>query len=101
LQALAIRENKVHVHGSFAVPAAPASVYLDIEGLPDRGSYYLIGLLVVDNGRREPPLVLGRRGGRTAGGLLRAAGEARPVPGLPPPTAPLPITGRSAGWPQR
>jgi predicted RecB family nuclease len=50
LQALAIRANQVHVHGSFAVPAAPASLYRDIEGLPDRGSYDLIGLLVVDNG---------------------------------------------------
>jgi predicted RecB family nuclease len=48
LQALAIRENKIHVHGSYAVPSSPASVYLDIEGLPDRGTYYLIGLVVAD-----------------------------------------------------
>jgi hypothetical protein len=34
LQALALRENKVHVHGDpiFALPAT--QVYLDIEGLP-------------------------------------------------------------------
>jgi predicted RecB family nuclease len=50
LQALAIRENKVHVHGNYAVPSSPTSVYLDIEGYPDRGSYYLIGLVVVENG---------------------------------------------------
>jgi hypothetical protein len=50
LQALAIRENKVHVHGHYAVPSSPTSVYLDIEGYPDRGSYYLIGLVVVENG---------------------------------------------------
>ena len=50
LQALAIRENKVHVHGNYAVPSSPTSVYLDIEGHPDRGSYYLIGLVVVENG---------------------------------------------------
>jgi tRNA A-37 threonylcarbamoyl transferase component Bud32 len=50
LRALAIREIQVHVHGSFAAPDSPASAYLDIEGLPDRGSYYLIGLVVVDNG---------------------------------------------------
>src|SRR5262249_6962292 len=50
LQALAIREKKIHVHGSYAVPSSPTSVYLDIEGLPDRNSYYLIGLLVVENG---------------------------------------------------
>jgi predicted RecB family nuclease len=50
LQALAIRENKVHVHGNYAVPSLPTSVYLDIEGRPDRGSYYLIGLVVVEGG---------------------------------------------------
>jgi predicted RecB family nuclease len=50
LQALAIRENKVHVHGSFTVPASPTSIYLDIEGLPDHDRYYLIGLVVVENG---------------------------------------------------
>jgi predicted RecB family nuclease len=50
LQALAIRENKFHVHGTYAVPSSPTSVYLDIEGQPDRGSYYLIGLVVVENG---------------------------------------------------
>jgi predicted RecB family nuclease len=50
LQALAIRENKVHVHGNYAVPSSPTTAYLDIEGHPDRGSYYLIGLVVVENG---------------------------------------------------
>jgi predicted RecB family nuclease len=50
LQALAIRENRIHVHGSYAVPSSPTSIYLDIEGLPDRDLYYLIGLLVVENG---------------------------------------------------
>ena len=50
LQALAIRENKVHVHGNYSVPSSPTSVYLDIEGHPDRGPYYLIGLVVVENG---------------------------------------------------
>jgi predicted RecB family nuclease len=50
LQALAIRHNKVHVHGSYAVPSSSTSIYLDIEGQPDRGSYYLIGLVVVESG---------------------------------------------------
>jgi predicted RecB family nuclease len=50
LQALAIRENRIHVHGSYAVPSSPTSIYLDIEGLPDQDFYYLIGLLVVENG---------------------------------------------------
>lgn len=50
LQALAIRENKIHIHGNYTVPSSPTSVYLDIEGHPDRGSCYLIGLVVVDSG---------------------------------------------------
>jgi predicted RecB family nuclease len=47
LQALALRENKVHVHGDPSLTLSPRQVYLDIEGLPDRGFYYLIGALVV------------------------------------------------------
>jgi predicted RecB family nuclease len=47
LQALALRENKVHVHGTPILTLPPTRVYLDIEGLPDRGFYYLIGVLVV------------------------------------------------------
>ena len=47
LQALAIRENTIYVHGDPQVPASKTQVYLDIEGLPDCESYYLIGALVV------------------------------------------------------
>ena len=47
LQALAIRENKVHVHGEPSLTLSPTQVYLDIEGLPNRRFYYLIGALVV------------------------------------------------------
>lgn len=47
LQALAIRENTVYIHGTIRLPDSKALVYLDIEGLPDTGSYYLIGALVV------------------------------------------------------
>jgi len=47
LQALALREQKVHVHGEPSLTLSPTQVYLDIEGLPDRGFYYLIGALVV------------------------------------------------------
>jgi predicted RecB family nuclease len=50
LQALAIRENKTHVHGTFGIPASPTSVYLDMEGVPGQDLYYLIGLVVVENG---------------------------------------------------
>ena len=50
LQALAIREKKVHVLGTFAIPSPRVSVYLDIEGLPEQGFDYLVGLVVVERG---------------------------------------------------
>jgi predicted RecB family nuclease len=51
LQALAIRENTVYVHGSPRPPDSKTQVYLDIEGLPDRESYYLLGALIVSEGQ--------------------------------------------------
>ena len=47
LQALALREKKVHVLGDPILTLPRTQVYLDIEGLPDRGIYYLIGVLIV------------------------------------------------------
>jgi predicted RecB family nuclease len=47
LQALAIRENTVYVHGEPHLPESPMRVYLDIEGLPDSEFNYLIGALFV------------------------------------------------------
>ncbi len=47
LHALAIRENTVFVHGSPTLPNFKTKVYLDIEGVPDSDSYYLIGSLIV------------------------------------------------------
>jgi predicted RecB family nuclease len=46
LKALAIREKKIHVIGSpeFKIEGTP--LYLDVEGLPDRDFYYLIGLRI-------------------------------------------------------
>ncbi|HBJ82539.1 MAG TPA: hypothetical protein DDZ88_01415 [Verrucomicrobiales bacterium] len=51
LQALAIRENTVYIHGTPNIPQCKTQVYLDIEGLPDRDFYYLIGALVVADGQ--------------------------------------------------
>ena len=51
LQALAIRENTVYIHGNARLPDSDAQVYLDIEGLPDTDSYYLISALVVCEGQ--------------------------------------------------
>jgi predicted RecB family nuclease len=51
LQALAIRENTIYIHGSIMLPDSKAQVYLDIEGIPDNDSYYLVGALIVSEGQ--------------------------------------------------
>jgi predicted RecB family nuclease len=50
LQALAAREKKVYVLDSPEVPHSSVALYLDVEGIPDRNFYYLIGLVVVRDG---------------------------------------------------
>ncbi len=45
LQAVAVRDKKVYVLDSPTVPRSRAALYLDIEGIPDRGFDYLIGLV--------------------------------------------------------
>jgi predicted RecB family nuclease len=48
LQARALRDNKVYIHGNPTLPASKTSIYFDIEGIPSRRSYYyLLGTLVV------------------------------------------------------
>jgi predicted RecB family nuclease len=46
LKALAIREKKIHIVGrpEFKIEGTP--VYLDVEGVPDRDFYYLIGMRI-------------------------------------------------------
>jgi predicted RecB family nuclease len=51
LQALALRERKVYVLDRPPVPVPRVALYLDVEGVPDRDFYYLIGLLAVAEGR--------------------------------------------------
>ena len=46
LKALAIRERKIHIVGSPELKIEGTPVYLDVEGLPDRDFYYLIGIRV-------------------------------------------------------
>jgi predicted RecB family nuclease len=46
LKALAIREQKIHIVGSPELKIDGTPVYLDVEGLPDRDFYYLIGLRI-------------------------------------------------------
>jgi predicted RecB family nuclease len=46
LKALAIRERKVHIVGNPELKIEGTPVYVDVEGLPDRDFYYLIGVRV-------------------------------------------------------
>src|SRR5437667_12269692 len=46
LKALAIREKKIHIVGSPKLKLEGTPVYLDVEGLPDRDFYYLIGVRI-------------------------------------------------------
>lgn len=51
LQALALRKNQVHVLGKVAWDDADTCVYIDVEGDPDRGFYYCIGLRFEESGK--------------------------------------------------
>ncbi|MBI5409353.1 MAG: TM0106 family RecB-like putative nuclease [Nitrospirae bacterium] len=46
IKALAIREKKIHIVGRPELRIDGTPVYLDVEGLPDRDSYYLIGMRI-------------------------------------------------------
>lgn len=46
LKALAIREKKIHIVGNPELKIEGTPVYLDVEGLPDRDFYYLIGVRI-------------------------------------------------------
>jgi predicted RecB family nuclease len=48
LQALAVREQTVYVAERPALPDGQARLYLDLEGLPDQGFIYLIGLTILE-----------------------------------------------------
>ncbi|MCH7688927.1 MAG: TM0106 family RecB-like putative nuclease, partial [Planctomycetes bacterium] len=48
LQALALRTRKVYLEQTPSIPESPIELYFDIEGIPDEGFQYLIGLVVKD-----------------------------------------------------
>src|SRR3954451_10304820 len=48
LKALAIREGKIHVVGDPQLRIEGTAVYFDVEGLPDRDLYYLVGVRLED-----------------------------------------------------
>jgi predicted RecB family nuclease len=50
LQALAIRDRKIYVLGTPELPDCPIRAYLDVEGDPERGFDYLLGLTVEADG---------------------------------------------------
>jgi predicted RecB family nuclease len=53
LKALAIRDKRIYVLGAPTLPDGPVHAYLDIEGVPDEGFVYLVGLTVVGGDREE------------------------------------------------
>jgi predicted RecB family nuclease len=53
LQALAIRDKKMYVLSTPDLPASPVRIYFDIEGDPERGFEYLLGLIIEANGGEE------------------------------------------------
>jgi predicted RecB family nuclease len=50
LQALALRTEKTYVEQLPDLSRREIELFVDIEGIPDRGSYYLVGLLACENG---------------------------------------------------
>lgn len=53
LQALAIRDKTIYVLGNPETPTAAVRIYLDVEGNPDEGFIYLIGLIICDGDKVE------------------------------------------------
>jgi predicted RecB family nuclease len=54
LQALAVREKKIYLLGTPELPTGTTRIYLDLEGDPERGFVYLLGMLVEAGGVVEP-----------------------------------------------
>ena len=51
LQALAKRTDTIYVAQRPELPPADTAIYLDLEGVPDRNFYYLLGMQIVSNGQ--------------------------------------------------
>ena len=49
LKALAIRENKIFIYGKPELPSCEICIYMDIEGEPDQGFDYLVGLVIIED----------------------------------------------------
>src|ERR1019366_6844869 len=44
LKALAVKKNQIHVVGAPSIKFDGTPTFLDVEGMPDRDFYYLVGL---------------------------------------------------------
>ncbi len=53
LQALAIREKKIYLHERPSLPQHSVEMFLDMEGIPDQGFDYLIGVVVKQGDKSE------------------------------------------------
>lgn len=53
LQAQALRENTIFIHGSVNFTIGAPRIYFDIEGTPESRTDYLIGALTVDHGEEK------------------------------------------------
>jgi predicted RecB family nuclease len=53
LQALAIREKKIHVYGTPELPSKPVQVFFDAEGNEDGSFAYLLGVLVFEGDNQK------------------------------------------------
>ena len=53
LQALAIREHKIYLQELPDIPRHPIELFVDMEGVPDRERYYLIGVSVCQEDTTE------------------------------------------------
>ena len=84
LQALAIREKKVHVYGTPELDRKPVQVFLDAEGNEDGSFAYLLGVLVVEGDSPEDALLLGGLAGPRSPGIRRLPGPAGRPRGLCP-----------------
>ena len=52
LKALAIKKKQIHVVGTPSLKISGVPIFLDVEGMPDRDFYYLIGLRFERNGEQ-------------------------------------------------
>jgi predicted RecB family nuclease len=50
LQALAVRDKKVYLVRAPEIPVKTTRVYLDVEAIPDRDFYYLVGVVIEKDG---------------------------------------------------